>query len=721
MNAAQKALETLLSLVYDSKTHDTLVQVGIAPALVKVLSKSNQEARLLRQAHLEEDYSDRCLDRHKLSILLTELCKSTCTHQPLMEADIISPLIDLLQDMGWRVNNSSGFKRSFSWFPSWTTFSKKQDEKTSYQQIPQKSTLSSTSLTVAPSSQEETMTSRVYEVNTEQEKKRYQQNSSLLLNLAKENDVHFDITNLCIQSISSLAKDDKIIDHLVQSPILYPVMDIIQHHVELPTKREAMLIIASLAKAEGNIFLKNGALTLLINYVGDQDSVLNTYATGGLLNLMKHGDIDIHRQFIKAQGHFRLLQLCETVDASNQQSRIYAVLTLAELFKTSHPKASIIRQKLIESGTLRVWKDILVHSQDDMLLKNVCKAIWLCGQEPQAIMAIGKEIDDKVLNRLTSLLSQSWKEENVQHVLASQENLVVGLVSLLTTKTFNDNIPQAAVSILAVLSKENHCHQQLCNAACLSALMKAPATPNISLSLVSILANLSKNDSCRVLVAHEGGLPLLLKFANSKDTEIRREAARALYNLCRPGVSRIMVVQAGGLRTLLSLMSSSDDDALISKFAIASLASIAESFENVPRLAELGAATLIVRKLQNTKKPTIDTVRYSVLFIAEMANIMEIHSLLAQSGVIPLLLSCCTSRDLETQQYALMALCNLSATEAVRPLIKQSGATRILGIVLRSAMPLPETQGMAAAILANLNKGEQNMIHIQPISAMNPC
>ncbi|GJD06440.1 hypothetical protein Gasu2_08560 [Galdieria sulphuraria] len=709
IESAQGALKYLLVLVQNSDNHEILIKLGIATALVNVLSCSNQEARLLRQVGVEETSSGRiCLDRSQIVYILAQLSQSTCSHNALMEANVVASICDLLQDMGWKTSNHS--PGTFSWLPEWLSFGRNRNERNKEKND---SSLPKVASTVALSSQES-------------------MSSSLLLDLRREDQQKSQMTHSCIQLISHLACNPKFIDKLMQSPVIYPLLDIFQHDEDLITRREALLAVASLAKADSNVFVKSGALSLLTQYSESQDPQLSSYAVGALLNAMKHGDIDTHRQFMKEEGHRKLISICQRKDKAYEQSRIFAVLTLGELFQTEHPKGTIIRQKLLQSGAVDVWKDILLHSheEDEALLRNVCKVFWLCGQKSASRDIIAKALDDKTVEKLVSFLGKTFSnelscaslfalsfyvnDEKVKHELAKQEHLIENIVPMLSRSS---NVSEVAVSILSSLSTDTASHMQLCKASCLIALLKVPSTPSNSQFIVQLLANLSKNEACRVHVAHEGGLSLLLKFANSKDQTLRQEAARALYNLCRPGVTRTMVVQAGALRTLVSLIASTDDP-VTSKYAIGCLSSIAESFENVPRLAELGVASLLVKKLGNTPKPSKEMLRYSVLCIAEMANIMEIHSLLADSGVIPVLLSCCASRDLETQQYALMALCNLSATESVRPLLKQQGATRILGIVLRSAMPLPEIQGMAAAILANLTKGEQNMIHIQPLSPL---
>jgi len=737
MESAQGALKSLLSLVKDSSNHELLVNLGIATALVNVLSRANEEARRMRQVSTtssgETNSNDNpaCLDTSQIVFILAQLSQSTCSHNALMEANVMSPVCELLQDLGWKISNDSS--KTFSWLPQWLSFGKKHEETKNRNKQESDSSIPRVASTVALSSQENVVgsPSSLY-FHDERDNNMSLSRKSLALsqNPERKDQQKSQITNSCIQLVSHLARNPKCIDRLVESPIIYPLLDIVQHEEEdVITRREALLTVASLAKSNSKIVLKSGALSVLIERAESKDSQLSSYAVGALLNAMKHGDIDIHRQFMKEQGHQKLIQICKTTDKAYEQSRIFAVLVLGELLKTSHPKGAIIRQKLLQSGVIDAWKDILMHSHEEPLLKNVCKVLWLCGQNATSREVIAKEMDEKTLEKLVLFLDKSFgtelscaslfalssfvNDEKVKLELAKQEHLIESIVPLLH---LSSNISTAAVSILSSLSSETACQKELCKANCLTALLKVPTTPSNSQCIVQLLANLSKNEACRVNVAHEGGLSLLLKFANSKDETLRKEAARALYNLCRPGVTRTMVVQAGALRTLVSLVASTEDP-VTSKYAIGCLSSIAESFENVPRLAELGVAGLLVRKISNTSKPSKEMIRYSVLCIAEMANIMEIHSLLAESGVIPLLLSCCASRDLETQQYALMALCNLSATESVRPLLKQHGANRILGIVLRSAMPLPEIQGMAAAILANL-KGEQNMIHIQPLSPM---
>jgi hypothetical protein len=252
--------------------------------------------------------------------------------------------------------------------------------------------------------------------------------------------------------------------------------------------------------------------------------------------------------------------------------------------------------------------------------------------------------------------------------------------------------------------------------------------------LVHIVANLSRIDSAKLdLLGSRGALRLLMRLpalwaqspGNQASTHfignneaLRRELARAIFNVSTAGLSRVMAAQAGGVEAAVSL--AADSDPVVRRYGIRALSLFAEQIENSIRIAQANGVPVLASAVAQ-RRTDPETARAALLALAELTNNVDLHTQLLTLNAGSYFAQYATqSVDIESQQYALAALCNLSATPAGRATLQSLGVHRLLsGLALSAAVP-PELAMLANMVVANIVRNEQNVMQAVPFSIPSP-
>ncbi|KAK4529383.1 hypothetical protein CCYA_CCYA01G0240 [Cyanidiococcus yangmingshanensis] len=252
--------------------------------------------------------------------------------------------------------------------------------------------------------------------------------------------------------------------------------------------------------------------------------------------------------------------------------------------------------------------------------------------------------------------------------------------------------------------------------------------------LVHTVANLSRIDTAKLdLLGSRGALRLLMRlplfWAQSpasrpqahfigNNEALRRELARAIFNVSTAGLSRVMAAQAGGVEAAVYL--ASDSDTVVRRYGIRALSLFAEQIENSIRIAQANGVPVLASAVAN-RRTDPETARAALLALAELTNNVDLHAQLLTLGAGSYFAQYATqSVDIESQQYALAALCNLSATPAGRTTLQNLGVHRLLsGLALSAAVPA-ELAMLANMVVANILRNEQNVMQTVPFSVPPP-
>jgi hypothetical protein len=252
--------------------------------------------------------------------------------------------------------------------------------------------------------------------------------------------------------------------------------------------------------------------------------------------------------------------------------------------------------------------------------------------------------------------------------------------------------------------------------------------------LVHTIANLSRIDNAKLdLLGSRGALRILMKLptlwaqasGNQVQAEVignndslRRELARALFNVSTGGLSRVMAAQAGGVEAAVRL--ATDPDPSVRRYGVRALSLFAEQIENSIRIAQANGLPVLASAVAQ-RRTDPETARAALLALAELTNNVDLHPHLLKLGAGTYFAQYATqSVDIESQQYALAALCNLSATPTGRATLQSLGVHRLLsGLALSAAVP-PELAMLANMVVANIVRNEQNVMQTVPFSIPPP-
>ncbi|KAA8491438.1 hypothetical protein FVE85_2453 [Porphyridium purpureum] len=256
-------------------------------------------------------------------------------------------------------------------------------------------------------------------------------------------------------------------------------------------------------------------------------------------------------------------------------------------------------------------------------------------------------------------------------------------------------------------------------------------------ALVSIFAHCSRYETPRRLIGYEGGLAKLVQILNEpsfqSDTVIFRDGLRALYNLSTSPLFKLMVAQRGGLE--LFARGAHSADPLTRKYAHCALAALLDRPEYIARVAELNVAPPLAHavlsagsatKTKSDDKGSADAAgiaHCSLLALAQLTNMPDQLSTLALSGAPAAFSSALASAVAKGNapqyelEYILVALCNLSSTEAGRKALGRTNIKKDLMTVTTSFLYAGMIQNMAATVLENLTS---NAAIVAPVIPQQP-
>ena len=276
-------------------------------------------------------------------------------------------------------------------------------------------------------------------------------------------------------------------------------------------------------------------------------------------------------------------------------------------------------------------------------------------------------------------------------------------------------------------------NQGLCGA--LYALLQSGAAlvPMETEIVLHTVANLSRMDSAKLdLLGSRGALRLLLRLPRTwaqpgasaadnlflSNVVLRRELARAVFNVSLGGLARVMASQADGVEAAVVL--ATDVDAAVRRYALRALSLFAEQLENTARIAKAGGVAVLATALAQ-RRADPEAARAALLAAAELTNNFELHDPLIASGAGTWFAQYATqTSDIESQQYALAALCNLSTTPNGRAALRAQGVQRTLSGLAMSAMAPPELAMLANMVVANIVREEQNVMQAVPFTLPVP-
>mmetsp|Transcript_589 Transcript_589/g.1194 ORF Transcript_589/g.1194 Transcript_589/m.1194 type:complete len:401 (+) Transcript_589:77-1279(+) len=170
------------------------------------------------------------------------------------------------------------------------------------------------------------------------------------------------------------------------------------------------------------------------------------------------------------------------------------------------------------------------------------------------------------------------------------------------------------------------------------------------------LANLLLDDACRGrVVAHEGGLSLLLQQVGSPDESVQESAVRAIANVAFDPEQAKVVFAAGAVCQVVGLLESNSV-----RVQLQALCALRNLTADAPAAFEVVAHGAIAQLVPLLHSASQQVQVQAVWVIGALALHEEANLQLVSAGVLPLLDALKHSTDAEAQQAASQALGNLA-------------------------------------------------------------
>mmetsp|Transcript_18447 Transcript_18447/g.45403 ORF Transcript_18447/g.45403 Transcript_18447/m.45403 type:complete len:526 (+) Transcript_18447:440-2017(+) len=498
-------------------------------------------------------------------------------------------------------------------------------------------------------------------------------------------------------------------------------------------RQAALLSVAALAK-DPAIGTSVKTLQALILHARSADPILQWYALGGIRNACRH-----------AQGLKQILKLAvvdvlvQSLDLhQNPSAQIQAIGAIGDLSLGDSKMATTVRASLVQCAAYSALCGCLERSESAEVRSKVCRTLQ---------KVVGAPVD-RTTPLAKSQIESTGLATTVTQLLRSEAAMAVeGFQTIAVLARFSDALAASFVQVgaaraatraigttdkmivssallaLSSLSERDELVPALRQNGVLAALATLNTGKRAELTGLAIecIANFARIDEARTEIAHEGALQKILKsWDGNAEGAIAKACGRALYNLCLGGLSRVMVVQAGGVDTIVALMSSKDEQTRL--YAVGAAASLSENFEFAIQVVKQGGVPALVRAAND--KGVIG--RYGLLALAEMTNLQETHGVLVANGAVePMLAAAMTpsgrgGHDIEVQQHASLAVCNLACSDSARSVLQSIGGPAKLSALARSALAPPEIANIANVALANLLRREQTLTQVVPFSPMDP-
>ena len=224
---------------------------------------------------------------------------------------------------------------------------------------------------------------------------------------------------------------------------------------------------------------------------------------------------------------------------------------------------------------------------------------------------------------------------------------------------------------------------------------------------------LSCNPDVRKMIVNESMIAPILGMASSGILDYQKSAAAALASMSLDGSSKFSLLKKGALKYIFCLLN--HHDSAIRRHATFAAANMAGSCElHLDFVKEGGIQSLRDVQPNNDIRVIRDISRaFASLSVTENAK-----KLMVDSDVLSLLLVFARSRDLATQRYAALAICNSSVGER-KVQIVEKGALKTLIFLLRfSDLEVGRCVALSIAALS-LGKTE-NKVQVVKEGAIRP-
>eukprot|EP00953_Heterococcus_sp_UTEX-ZZ885_P035587 18364-Heterococcus_DN1.PRE.6 len=320
------------------------------------------------------------------------------------------------------------------------------------------------------------------------------------------------------------------------------------------------------------------------------------------------------------------------------------------------------------------------------------------------------------LKGLTSLLALGSKSESIEvlrEVAAALRNVSLsehskvdivkeGGLTVLATMMHSADVETAhqSTGVIANLAEAVENQGTMVESGILQHLKFVMRSMSVDVQREAVrgIANISAEYAYTAAIASAGAIVPLVSMLSSPDFLCQRYAAMGCGNLATNLANQERLMHEGAMQPLLSLAKRDNGDLESQRFAVFALTNVAATRANHAQLARAGVVALVCELLQADDVELRDCAAFCV---ANFASNPDCHSMLAQQDVLPALIRLAGCDDVRAQVRATSALRGLSVDEQLRvDIVTRGGLTPLLKLTRSNDV---ELQLEVLAALCNLS------------------
>jgi Armadillo/beta-catenin-like repeat len=320
------------------------------------------------------------------------------------------------------------------------------------------------------------------------------------------------------------------------------------------------------------------------------------------------------------------------------------------------------------------------------------------------------------LKGLTSLLALGSKSESIEvlrEVAAALRNVSLsehskvdivkeGGLTVLATMMHSADVETAhqSTGVIANLAEAVENQGTMVESGILQHLKFVMRSMSVDVQREAVrgIANISAEYAYTAAIASAGAIVPLVSMLSSPDFLCQRYAAMGCGNLATNLANQERLMHEGAMQPLLSLARRDNGDLESQRFAVFALTNVAATRANHAQLARAGVVALVCELLQADDVELRDCAAFCV---ANFASNPDCHNMLAQQDVLPALIRLAGCDDVRAQLRATSALRGLSVDEQLRvDFVTRGGLTPLLKLTRSNDV---ELQLEVLAALCNLS------------------
>ena len=414
-------------------------------------------------------------------------------------------------------------------------------------------------------------------------------------------------------------------------------------------------------------FAEMGGIRTAIELCSLPDVDLKTIAFG----VIRHLSIPMElKRTLVDSGIISIMADCAQSD--NEDLLCQCASSIANMAEHAHNKVA-----LVQMGVLHCLVSLCKHTSVHVK-KETARAFSLLSSAPENNMGIfDKKMIPSIIDLLCCQEEETGRDGAATIANVSTNNETKGLIGALGG---------TPLLIMLLVSPYESCQKNACRALCRLTTLEAnkvsvfchgglpnliqlctSSNQDVSLMSIMVLCNLSTCSGYQITFVEENGIPTIKQLLSSSCPLTRKNATMVMCNLTSHDVTQDHVARQVNLMQFFELMS--DVNLECRAFATMSLCNLASKQMHGAAILDAGGLRTLATMANTTNGTNLQ--RAALLTLYNLSACETSHRLFVENDVVQSVVTQCRSPDILCRRFALMILSNVACndktrTEAVR-------------------------------------------------------